>query len=179
MTRLRYLLDAYDRSRLRVTPIHGFALSGPATRLSRQNLDGVTGRVRRLALISMAFGSCWFTGAPAGAQQDTVRVMPPSRVCEAGVITGIDVVRGSVFDPDSTDISALAWTYRLMNVVHIRTQESFIRREILLEEGDCSEVERQILAFSKQHSEEQGAIIQLKLEHSFVVSVKQIGRAHV
>lgn len=97
----------------------------------------MTDRVRRLALICMTFGSCWFMGAPAGAQQDTVRVMPPNRVCEAGVITGIDVVRGSVFDPDSTDISALAWTYRLMNVVHIRTQESFIRREILLQEGDC------------------------------------------
>jgi len=97
----------------------------------------MTDRVRRLALICMALGGCWFVGAPVLAQQDTVLVTPPSRTCEFGAITGIDVVRGSVFDPDSTNISALAWTYRLMNVLHIRTQESFIRREILLQEGDC------------------------------------------
>lgn len=63
--------------------------------------------------------------------------MPPSRVCEAGVITDIDIIRGSVFDPDSTDIPPLAWTYRLMEVLHVRTQESFIRRELLFSEGDC------------------------------------------
>jgi hypothetical protein len=88
-------------------------------------------------LIAIALVPLWVAGPPVHAQQDTVRVNPPSRVCEAGAITGINVVRGSVFDPDSTSIGALAWTYRLMNVLHIRTQESFVRREILLSEGEC------------------------------------------
>jgi hypothetical protein len=45
--------------------------------------------------------------------------------------------RRSVFDPASTGIGALAWTFRALNLLHVRTAESFIGRELLFEEGDC------------------------------------------
>ena len=57
--------------------------------------------------------------------------------CAEGVVTSIELDRRSVFDPDSTSIGALAWTYRALNVLHVRTAPSFIRDELLFEEGDC------------------------------------------
>ncbi|MEM7413971.1 MAG: hypothetical protein AAF389_00655 [Gemmatimonadota bacterium] len=58
-------------------------------------------------------------------------------VCESGPISRIVLDRRTVYDPESTTVGALAWTYRLLNVLHIKTAESFIRRELLFEEGDC------------------------------------------
>ena len=57
--------------------------------------------------------------------------------CPAGVVTTIDVDRRSVFDPESTGVGMLSWTYRVLNLLHVRTAGSFIRRELLFEEGDC------------------------------------------
>ena len=90
---------------------------------------------------------CGLRTQAVSAQADTVQIDLVRQFCDAGVITDIEVIRGSVFDPDSTDIGAVAWVYRLMDVVHIRTQESFIRREVLFEEGDCYD------AFLAQESE--------------------------
>ncbi|MDC0161221.1 hypothetical protein OAJ07_07210, partial [Gemmatimonadales bacterium] len=105
------------------------------------------GRVLRLALILPLIALGGFPAQAVYAQADTVRVDPARQVCDTGVITGIEVIRGAVFDPDSTDIGVVAWAYRLMDVLHIRTQESFIRREVLFEEGDCYD------AFLAQESE--------------------------
>lgn len=57
--------------------------------------------------------------------------------CEAGMISSISIDRRPVFDPLSTNFGVLAWTYRTLNLLHVRTAESFIRREILVDEGDC------------------------------------------
>ncbi len=62
-----------------------------------------------------------------------------AQTCEAGVISGIDINRGTVFDPDSTGVAVLSWVYRAMNVLHVRTAPSFIRRELLFQEGDCQD----------------------------------------
>ena len=51
--------------------------------------------------------------------------------------TSIELDRGVAFEPDSAGIAPLAWAYRAMNLLHVRTQPSFIRRELLFEEGDC------------------------------------------
>ena len=59
------------------------------------------------------------------------------QVCAEGVVTSIDIERGSVFDPESTSVRALAWSYRLLNLLHVRTAESFVRRELLFAEGEC------------------------------------------
>lgn len=74
-------------------------------------------------------------GAPAvAAAQDGAK---PAAACSEGVITSIVLDRRSVFDPESTNIGALAWTYRALNVFHVRTAADFIRGELLFREGDC------------------------------------------
>jgi len=60
-----------------------------------------------------------------------------SAVCDQGVVTSIELDRRAVFDPESTDIGALAWAYRFLNLFHVRTAPSFIRHELLFREGDC------------------------------------------
>ena len=57
--------------------------------------------------------------------------------CAEGVVTSIELDRRSVFDPASTSMGALAWTYRALNVLHVRTAASFIGDELLFGEGDC------------------------------------------
>lgn len=61
----------------------------------------------------------------------------PGERCALGVISSIQFDRNSVFDPNATTVGALAWTYRALNLLHVTTTQSFIRREILFEEGDC------------------------------------------
>lgn len=78
-----------------------------------------------------------FGWAPLAAQEPVGGSGDASRVCESGVISAIDINRGTVFDPDSTGVAVLAWTYQLMQVLHVRTAPSFIRRELLFSEGDC------------------------------------------
>lgn len=57
--------------------------------------------------------------------------------CADGVITSIEIERRSVFDPEGTSVGFLSWTYRALNLFHVTTTESFVRRELLFEEGDC------------------------------------------
>ena len=57
--------------------------------------------------------------------------------CEAGLITAIELDRNAVFDPESAGFGVLAWTYRALNLLHVTTTASFIRRELLFDEGDC------------------------------------------
>jgi hypothetical protein len=57
--------------------------------------------------------------------------------CSTGIVTAIDVESRSVYDPESTRIGPLAWTYRFLNLLHVNTNQAFIRRELLFEEGDC------------------------------------------
>jgi hypothetical protein len=57
--------------------------------------------------------------------------------CTTGVISSIDVDSRSIYDPSSTSIAPLAWTYGLLNLLHVNTTETFIRGELLFEEGDC------------------------------------------
>jgi hypothetical protein len=73
----------------------------------------------------------------AQQDQDVEPAAEAEARCEAAVVTSIDIERGVVFDPDSAGIAPLAWAYRAMNVLHVQTQPSFIRRELLFEEGDC------------------------------------------
>jgi hypothetical protein len=58
-------------------------------------------------------------------------------MCDGGVISSIDIDSRSIYDPESTSIAPLAWTYSVLNLLHVNTTESFIRGELLFEEGDC------------------------------------------
>jgi hypothetical protein len=99
--------------------------------------------VRRGVLSWLGVSACLATGATPGAAQTNGQ--PPSPVsdgdvterCETGIITAIDVESRSIYDPSSTSIAPLAWTYGMLNLLHVNTAESFIRNELLFEEGDC------------------------------------------
>jgi hypothetical protein len=58
-------------------------------------------------------------------------------VCGQGIISSIEVDSRSIYDPSSTSVAPLAWTYRTLNLLHVNTAEAFIRRELLFQEGDC------------------------------------------
>lgn len=80
--------------------------------------------------------ACILASTGSVAAQDGVEDEPDA-ACAQGVVSSIDLQRESVFDPDATGFAPLSWTYRLMNVLHVTTAPSFIRRELLFEEGDC------------------------------------------
>ncbi|MGD2045673.1 MAG: BamA/TamA family outer membrane protein [Gemmatimonadota bacterium] len=58
-------------------------------------------------------------------------------VCAAGPVTSIVIDSRSVYDPESTGIAPLSWLYSALNLIHVNTSPSFIRSELLFEEGDC------------------------------------------
>ena len=105
-------------------------------------LRGGVGRSLATAVVLAALAG------PVGAQSpdgDSLGVIvadstPPdstAAACTGGVVTSIDVDNRDVYDPGSTRIAPLAWTYRLLNLLHVNTNQAFIRRELLFEEGDC------------------------------------------
>lgn len=79
-------------------------------------------------------------GAPEGGRSPAPTTRPdgPARErCPDGRITRVFVDNHSIFDLDRVQVERLEWAYRLANRLHIRTRESFIRREIVFREGDC------------------------------------------
>jgi hypothetical protein len=77
------------------------------------------------------------SASPAGAQSAASTTAPDSAVCAGGVISSISIDSRPVYNPESTRIAPLAWTYHFLNLLHVNTNESFIRRELLFQEGDC------------------------------------------
>ncbi len=57
--------------------------------------------------------------------------------CARGMIAEVVVDNGTVVEEDEIPDGVLGWGPRLANRLHIRTRQSFIRAELLLEEGDC------------------------------------------
>jgi len=74
-------------------------------------------------------------GAQVAAQVATPGV--DGTACTQGVVSAVELDRRPVFDPESTRIGALAWTFRFLNLLHVTTAASFIRGELLFEVGDC------------------------------------------
>jgi len=75
--------------------------------------------------------------APIAAAAQVPASLDTTAACTSGIITAIDVDSRPVYDPASTRIAPLAWTYRLLNLLHVNTNQAFIRRELLFREGDC------------------------------------------
>jgi hypothetical protein len=94
-------------------------------------------RPARRAHVASLGAVLWALAAsfPAGVRGQATAV--PAETCAAGVISSIDVDSRAIYDPASTSIAPLAWTYRTLNLLHINTSESFIRGELLFKEGDC------------------------------------------
>lgn len=71
------------------------------------------------------------------APEPAASAQPGIATCSDGVISSVNVDSRPIYDPASTNIGALRWVYRTLNLLHINTTESFIRSELLFEEGDC------------------------------------------
>lgn len=69
--------------------------------------------------------------------QDAPSASGSAEVCEGGRISRIFVDNHSIFDLERISVERLEWAYRLANKLHIRTRESFIRRELLFDTGQC------------------------------------------
>ena len=70
--------------------------------------------------------------------QDPAEARTPETECVQGRISDVFIDNHSIFDPVSIpEEGRLRWAYRAANAVHMRTRESFIRREVLFREGDC------------------------------------------
>ena len=101
---MRYLLCAYNCLLAPVLSIRVFALFG-----SDRSSDGGSlkhdGRMSRMALIVALIVFSGLRTQAVYAQADTVRVDLARQSCDAGVITDIEVIRGSVFDPAGPNAS--------------------------------------------------------------------------
>lgn len=85
------------------------------------------------AVLALAAGLCAAAAGPLPAQESTT-----PEACPAGRISNIFIDNHSIFDVDDLEEgNKLRWAYRLANALHVRTRQSFIRRELLVEEGDC------------------------------------------
>jgi hypothetical protein len=93
-----------------------------------------------VAILAFAAASLAAQDVYRGVGVDTAGSLPvvdSTGACVQGTITAIDVDSRSVFDPESTGIGPLAFTYRILNLLHVNTNQAFIRRELLFAEGDC------------------------------------------
>ncbi len=60
------------------------------------------------------------------------------QTCPQGEVSSIVINVHSIFDTDpSAESGALPWFYNLANGIHADTNEDFLRRELLLEVGEC------------------------------------------
>jgi hypothetical protein len=58
-------------------------------------------------------------------------------VCPLGRVASVEILNGSIFDLEETEGSRLQWAFGLANRLHVDTSPRFIRRELLLRQGDC------------------------------------------
>ncbi|NJD19591.1 MAG: hypothetical protein FIA95_09970 [Gemmatimonadetes bacterium] len=84
-------------------------------------------RVPELAVAALLLGG---GPIPAAAQA-------PDGACTGGAISSIVVRNNSLFAPEDVEGRKFDWAMRLVNFLHFRTREGYIRKELLLEEGDC------------------------------------------
>lgn len=95
-------------------------------------LPSTSARLRRVVGVLCLAGV-----SPLAAQDAPAPDSAAAEVCTSGIVTAIDVESRSVYDPESTRIAPLAWTYSFLNLLHVNTNQAFIRRELLFQEGDC------------------------------------------
>ena len=107
---------------------------------SRARRGAFRGPVGQAAMVLLAA----VVAAPLGAQENGALRPDGERAAEAegdacvpGRITAVQVESRSIFDPDGAPYRVVSLAYEFANALHVNTQESFIQRELLFEEGDC------------------------------------------
>jgi hypothetical protein len=71
-------------------------------------------------------------------------LMLPTRVqgqdpgaCPQGKIRWIEIENGPILDPSSIENRRFSWAWRWVDRLHLRTRESFLRKDLLFSEGEC------------------------------------------
>lgn len=94
---------------------------------------------RRLRAAALCVAAC----AGVGTRSLTAQVQGGQDACEEGRISDIFIDAHSVFDVTDPDLDPrFAWAYRTANGLHVATREAVIRRELLVQVGDCYRLER-------------------------------------
>ena len=89
--------------------------------------------VMRLPRLPVAVLLAWLVVAqPVVAQEGE-----DAPLCSAGRISSIEIRNESVFDPSTTESGLVRWALGTANLLHLRTRESFIRKELLFREREC------------------------------------------
>ena len=91
--------------------------------------------VMRLPLLPAAVVLAWLVVARPVVAQDA----EDAPLCATGRVSSIEIRNGSVFDPATTDSRVVRWAFGTANLLHLRTRESFIRKELLFRVGDCAD----------------------------------------
>jgi hypothetical protein len=89
---------------------------------------GVGGLCAVVGGLFLMVGATLGTPSAASAQAET---------CTDGVIARVDVINHSIFAPADVVGRRSEWAYHVLNRAHIRTREGFIRKHVLIAQGDC------------------------------------------
>jgi hypothetical protein len=86
--------------------------------------------MRPIPATVLALLAFWATGGvlPVGAQDGT---------CAGGVVGRVEIRNHSLFAPEDIQGRKFEWALGLANFMHYRTREGYLRKELLLSEGDC------------------------------------------
>jgi hypothetical protein len=95
---------------------------------------GVEAETSRRAFVWSTVLACALTVI---ATTETQAQEDAGTMCSNGVIGRIDVDNQQIYPMDATDPQLLRWAFGTANLLHIETTQSFIRRELLFQEGDC------------------------------------------
>lgn len=92
------------------------------------------------ALVLVAFAG---GGEAQVAEPESRRESHPGlqRGCPLGSLSRIDIRNNSLFAPEDIRGRRFSWALGFANWVHIRTRGSYVRRELLLGQGDCYDPE--------------------------------------
>lgn len=83
-------------------------------------------------LLALGCSAFALTNGEAHAQS-----APAAGPCGEGIVSGIVIRNGDVFDRAPDDPRLLRWIYDAANALHVRTTRGFIGKELLFREGDC------------------------------------------
>ena len=90
------------------------------------------------ALVAAGLGLVvWLAPTPlVGLQQQADSAV--AAACLGPRISRIDILNNDIYDvEDIQEMGRLGWALSLVNKLHIRTRQDFLRRELLFQEGDC------------------------------------------
>lgn len=108
----------------------------PIAPLARVSTRPLCPPPRSGCLLALAFLTVLLPSDGAG-QLATGRYSVAPGACPDGRVNSVQIENRSIFEVDELEPQSFAWALSLANRLHVRTSSRFIRRELLIREGDC------------------------------------------